>query len=238
VAARVAHNHEVTGSSPVPATKSIIIKRDWFQNWSLFNLHRKSHLLAKTKSAICYYEAMKKLFYVRHGETEMNAAGLLSGRIETPLTKKGIEQARQAGMELREKLPTVDLIICSPFERTYETAKLIAREIGYPTENIQKNDLFIERTFGVLEGTSAKDFLSVHAYRDFDDVDGSETIKQLQQRATMAFNYLKKQKEDNILVVGHGAFARALKRVVVGLPHTHEYEIDTSIGNATIVELL
>ena len=181
---------------------------------------------------------MKKLFYVRHGETHMNVAGLLSGRTETPLTEKGIEQATTAGKELKQKLPHIDLIICSPYERTYETAKLIANEIGYPIEKIQKNDLFVERTFGILEGTPGKDFLDEHEYRELDDVEGSETIEELQKRAEEAFKYLQVLKEDNILVVGHGAFARAIRRVVQGLPHTHEYEADTSIGNAAIVELV
>lgn len=151
---------------------------------------------------------------------------------------KGIEQAKVSGKELKQKLFHIDLIVCSPYERTYETAKLIANEIGYPTEKIQKNDMFIERTYGVLEGTYGKDFLTKHEYRDFDDVEGSETIKDLQKRAEEALKWLQSLKEDNVLVVGHSAFARAIKRVVERLPHTHEYEVDTSIGNATIVELV
>jgi broad specificity phosphatase PhoE len=186
----------------------------------------------------CYAIEMKRLFYVRHGETHMNVAGLLSGRTETSLTKKGIEQAKAAGEELKQQLPHIDLIVCSPFERTCETAKIIAGKIGYPPEKIQKNLMFIERTFGVLEGTFGKDFLAKHEYRDFDNVEGSETIEELQIRAKKAFQWLQTLPEDNILVVGHGAFARAIKRVVAGLPHTHEYEIDTSIGNAAIVELV
>jgi probable phosphoglycerate mutase len=181
---------------------------------------------------------MKKLFFVRHGETEMNVAGLLSGRTETSLTKHGIEQAKAAGKELKERLPHIDLVVCSPYERTYKTAQLIASEIGYPTAKILKNDMFIERTFGILEGTSGKDFLDKHEYREFDNVEGSETIEELQKRASEAFKWLQAREEANILVVGHGAFARAIKRVVSGLPHMHEYEVDTSIGNAAIVELV
>lgn len=181
---------------------------------------------------------MQKLFYVRHGETYMNAAGLLSGRTETLLTEKGIRQAKAAGEEFKRKLPHIDLIVCSPYERTHHTARLIAEKIGYPIENIQKNEMFIERTFGVLEGTPGKDFLDKHEYREFDEIEGSETIEALQLRAEKAFKWLQTLKENNILIVGHGAFARAIKRVVQGLPHTYEYAVDTSIGNVTIVELV
>ncbi len=181
---------------------------------------------------------MNKLFYVRHGETYMNVAGLLSGKSETQLTENGIQQAKAAGKQLKHNFPSIDLIVCSPYERTSETAKLIAGEIGYPTEKIQMSDRLIERTFGILEGTLGKDFLATHHYRDFDDVEGSETIEELQMRAERAFEYLKTLPQENILVVGHGAFGRAIRRVTQGLPHTHEYKVDTTIRNAAIVELV
>ena len=43
---------------------------------------------------------MKKLFYVRHGQTVMNVQGLLAGQIETPLTDEGRAQAEAAGAVL------------------------------------------------------------------------------------------------------------------------------------------
>lgn len=90
----------------------------------------------------------------------------------------------------------------------------------------------------MLEGTPGKDFLAKHEYREFDDVDGSESIEELQKRAEQAFNWLQSLKEDNVQVVGHGAFVRAIKRVIEKLPYTYKYKIDTSIGNAAIVKLI
>ena len=102
---------------------------------------------------------MKKLYFVRHGETHMNVAGRLSGRIETPLTDKGRLQAIKTGKHIKMHLPTIDLIICSPYGRAYETAKSIAGQIGYPITKIGRNKLFVERTFGVLEGTAGAGLL-------------------------------------------------------------------------------
>jgi broad specificity phosphatase PhoE len=185
---------------------------------------------------------MKRLFYVRHGETHMNVSQRLSGQIETPLTDNGIKQAEQTGKDIKTKLPKIDLIVCSPYERAYHTAKLIAEQIGYPVSNIEKSDLLIERTFGPLEGTSATEFLDNHDYSDFDDVEGAETVEDLQNRAATALEYIKSLDQyDNILIVGHGAFGRAIKRVVNSLPYTHEYKQDKetkTIGNGEIVELI
>src|SRR4051812_26980319 len=132
---------------------------------------------------------MKRLFYVRHGETEMNVAEMFSGQIETPLTKKGIQQAIATGKEINDRLPKLDLIICSPLGRAYETAKLIAEEIGYPVSKIQKHELFKERKFGVLEGTPAGHYLITGNYIELDAVADAETVENLQKRAAQAFEY-------------------------------------------------
>jgi probable phosphoglycerate mutase len=182
---------------------------------------------------------MKKLFYVRHGETHTNVAGQFSGQIETALTDNGKDQARTTGQKIKNDIPRIDHIVCSPLGRAYATAKIIAAEIGYPVENIEQNPLFLERTFGVLEATSAVDFLSDPSkYKEIDDAEGSESIEQLQKRAAKAFEYVQTIQDDNVLVVGHGAFGRAFRRVVNNQPHTDEYEKLMMIGNAEILELV
>jgi len=186
---------------------------------------------------------MKKLFYVRHGETEMNVAGIWSGRIETPLTKKGQQQAKQAGKSLKTKLPNIDLIICSPLSRAYHTASIIAEEIGYPIEKIQKSDLVLERNFGKLEGTSDVNYYVEHGgLESIDKVEGAETVQELQIRASQALQMIESLPYNNILVVSHGTFGRAFRRAVNKLPHTHEYiqehRDEYRLKNAEIVELV
>ena len=133
---------------------------------------------------------MKRLFFIRHGETEMNVSGLLSGQIDTPLTDNGKLQAQATAKQVEQELPTIDLILCSPYSRTIDTAVFIADQIGYPVELIEVNQLFAERSFGKLEGTAAEIFLADHTYRQFDDVDEAETIEQLQIRADEAWQYI------------------------------------------------
>jgi alpha-ribazole phosphatase len=181
---------------------------------------------------------MKKLFYVRHGLTEMNVAGVFSGRTETSLTDEGRQQAIATGQKLKSDVPPIDYIVCSPYERTYETAKLIAEQIGFPVQDIERNQLFVERSFGPLEGTPGDDFFGEHDYKDLDSVVGAETVEQMQQRATEALNHVRSIDKDNVLVVGHGAFGRAFRRVVNGMPHTDEYNKQYHIGTAEIIELV
>lgn len=181
---------------------------------------------------------MKRLFYVRHGETEANVAELFSGNVETPLTKNGIQQAIATGKEIKARLPKIDLIICSPLGRAYETAKLIAQEIDYPISKLQKHDLLVERSFGILERTSSSHFLKDGNYYLLDSVEQAETVEDLQKRAAKAFEYISQLDFDVILIVAHGAFGRAMRRVANNQPHTDEYKAFKQIPNASIVELV
>lgn len=183
---------------------------------------------------------MKHLYFCRHGLTEMNVTGQFSGQIETNLTAEGQAQAKKAGQAIKANLPKIDLIICSPYKRARDTAQLIAGEIGYPEANIQTNDLLIERSFGVLEGTPGKEFFKNHSYQDLDSYQDVEPIEQVQQRADKFYEYLKMLKQyDNILVVGHGASGRALRRVVNGQPFSYNYDpADTQLPNASVIILV
>lgn len=181
---------------------------------------------------------VKKLYFVRHGLTDMNVAGLVSGRAEANLTAEGRAQAVVAGQSIKQHGPAIDLIIASPARRTMETARLIADQIGYPCSRIATDTRLLERNFGMLENTDFQEFLNTHEYRDVDEVPGAETIEQLQERAEKAFAYLKALQQDNILVVGHGAFGRALRRAANGEPFVHEYTNPfVQIKNAEILEL-
>ena len=38
---------------------------------------------------------MPKLYFIRHGQTNANVDGVLTGRMETDLTQKGIDDAKK-----------------------------------------------------------------------------------------------------------------------------------------------
>jgi broad specificity phosphatase PhoE len=57
---------------------------------------------------------MKKLHFVRLGQTDTNINGILSENIEAVLTEDGKAQAISAWKELKAKHQHIDLIVCSP----------------------------------------------------------------------------------------------------------------------------
>jgi broad specificity phosphatase PhoE len=177
---------------------------------------------------------MKTVFFVRHGESHSNIAGLVSGaESDVPLTDNGRQQAKKAGEELKAK--NVQLVICSPLSRTVETAEIIAKELGYDPTKIIKSPLFIERQCGIYEGGSEKIY--------FEDLvndrlhDSVETTEQMYKRLTQALESLKNHSENRILVVSHGGASRAVQAINQKLHHSKMYKLD-KISNAEIYEFV
>lgn len=71
---------------------------------------------------------MPQLFFIRHGQTEANVKGILTGRLETNLTQKEIDDAIALSKELTEDL---DYYYCSPLTRTHQTLKAIKGDVDF-----------------------------------------------------------------------------------------------------------
>lgn len=150
---------------------------------------------------------MKHLYFIRHGLSEMNAVSKLSGAgSDTPLTPEGRAQAKAAGIAARSL--GINYIISSPLIRAHDTAKIIAKEIGFPEDDIELNSLLIERHFGPLEGTLWTPDLNL------DGVSDVETRDSVLARAHLALEHLQTLNAENILISSHGTFGRALRHIL------------------------
>lgn len=89
----------------------------------------------------------RRLYLVRHGETELSARRSYSGHREVPLTGTGREQARRVGERLRGG--GVDAVYSSPLGRATDTARAIAAATGAP---LRIDKRLIEVDYGPLEG--------------------------------------------------------------------------------------
>ncbi|MGB6940365.1 MAG: phosphoglycerate mutase family protein [Xanthobacteraceae bacterium] len=70
------------------------------------------------------------IYLLRHGETAWNTAGRSQGQKDSPLTKRGIEQANQMGMLLSQQIASREVEFrgyVSPLGRTKETSRRIAQ---------------------------------------------------------------------------------------------------------------
>ena len=96
---------------------------------------------------------MSVLYLVRHGQSEWNRIGRIQGRSESPLTERGRQQAAALGHLLRATLPDPQIdIVSSPLSRAFETATIIAAELGRATEDVRTDERINDFDVGVLAG--------------------------------------------------------------------------------------
>lgn len=171
---------------------------------------------------------MKHLYYVRHGQSQINIDDFFATKPGTPLDKgltdTGREQATNGIQAAKAQNLHFDVIVCSPLQRAKETARMYADAFGYPPKDILYSELFLEIQSGALEGTSWSAFWeSGKTYKNLGEFEGAETIEALQQRAQKALAYLESLPYESILVVAHSCFGRALRRVIENQPYTYEF---------------
>lgn len=71
-----------------------------------------------------------RLVLIRHGETDWNREGRYQGQADPPLNARGREQARTLAQQLRPL--ELQVLYSSPLRRAWETAQILAQELGLP----------------------------------------------------------------------------------------------------------
>ena len=184
---------------------------------------------------------MANIFIVRHGQDEDNAKGILNGRRDMPLTELGREQAKIAGGKLKDN--QIDVIYCSPLQRTRQTAEIIAKEIGI--DQVTTLDDLVEREFGIITGKPVADIpkyagdkvLKTEHVLYFLEVEGSETFPEVLDRAKRVLDWVQeKHPTGNVLLATHGDLGKMIRAAYhgwtweKGLMHSH-------LGNSEVLEL-
>ena len=168
------------------------------------------------------------LYLVRHGQSEWNRIGRIQGRSESPLTEIGRQQAAALGRLLRAMLPDPGIdIVASPLTRAFETATIIAGELGRAAGDVRTDDRINDFNVGVLAGypgwdAVALDHPELARLRLEDPIrfqpPGGESGADVLARA-QAFLAARQSVGRDTLVVCHGVinkFIRAAARGITG----------------------
>jgi isoleucyl-tRNA synthetase/bisphosphoglycerate-dependent phosphoglycerate mutase len=154
-----------------------------------------------------------KVTILRHGESEGNVANILQGTAPgTNLTQAGHSQAEATAQFLAKG--TVDVIYCSPFARTLQTAEHIAAATG---AEIIVDERLIERQFGPYEGQdhnlgekrieiARQKGLGFNHPELLDYIEGIEPHHSVAERfAEFMRTTLEKHRSEHVVIVTHGS---------------------------------
>jgi probable phosphoglycerate mutase len=160
---------------------------------------------------------MLKIYLARHGQDTDNAAGILNGRRDEPLTDLGREQARTLAREIKDAHLTFDAVYTSPLQRAEVTARTVTDALGIAPPVIMPN--LIERDFGIMTGKLTKDITALCApdviqadiITYFLSPEGAETFPDLVERGKKVIGEVRRRHQDgNILLVGHGDMGKMI----------------------------
>ena len=152
-----------------------------------------------------------RIYFVRHGESEANAAKRGQGA-KGPLSAQGRAQAEALAKRLAHE--EVELIISSDYERAIETASIIATTLNKPTD---RSPLLGERQYPStlidtdLESEEAKQLISTfirHPNGEEWKHSDEENFLELKNRAQAAQEFITSQAEERVVIVSHADFIR------------------------------
>ena len=157
--------------------------------------------------------ANKIIYFVRHGETENNAKNIRQGS-EGGLSAKGREQALATAKRFPKHKGCPQIIISSPYQRTKETAEIIAKELKL---KIKYSDLLVERRnpteiIGHEGGERGVreiiDRIDKSYHPDDLRVSDEENFTDLKKRARKLLAYISRKNAKRIIMVTHGIFLK------------------------------
>jgi probable phosphoglycerate mutase len=174
------------------------------------------------------------LILVRHGESTGNAAGLLAGHVDLPLTGRGLDQARSVG----DSLQGVTRLVSSPLGRARDTAEALG--LGLPVEIDER---WIEVDYGEYDGRPLGE-VPDEVWREWRAdphfrPPGGETLAEVGTRVRAACEELfaadgrGARGEGDVVVVSHVSPIKAATCWALGLPDEGAWRLYLATASVT-----
>jgi probable phosphoglycerate mutase len=184
----------------------------------------------------------RRLYFIRHGETDWNAEGRLQGQQDIPINPRGRAQADEVAGRLAGLVADPGALPwrVSPLGRTRETAEIARRALRLPESDYELDPDLREISFGRWEGLTWKELRKADPAaaraREADKwafvPPGGESYAMLTERMRPFATGLDR----DMVVVSHGGVARALLRLLCGLSAGQAPSIDIWQGRVLLFE--
>ena len=176
---------------------------------------------------------MKRLYLLRHGQTEFNVKKLVQGRCDSPLTDLGRQQAKMAAAWLKVHNVVPGKVVSSPLGRAMDTASLVATELLGQNAAVEPCEGIIERSYGTFE-EGPHDALPTDVWDPGEDLVpfGGEGSRALQERMVGTLtNLMGADGIETLLAVSHGSASRQFIKAAA----PEDFELPTKLPNCAIM---
>lgn len=183
---------------------------------------------------------MTRLLLVRHGRSELNAAGRVQGWLDSPLDELGRAQSLAVARRLQREGPVV--VYTSTLRRASETAEIIGVELGLP---VVPDERLIERGVGDIAGMSGEEIESqfpgfVEEWRQGRRMvvpPGGEAVERFTARVQAAFDEIVgRHNGQPVVVVTHGGVLANYMGQLLGIEAGRWAPFAFGNGSLSVVE--
>lgn len=169
---------------------------------------------------------LKHFYMIRHGETEANAAQLMAGSLDSPLTEKGRAQAYAVHNVIQNLPIKPKAIIHSHLSRARDTALIINEMLDVP---VHEEPDIAEMHAGEWEGQPWESCRPI--FHHWEDPPGGETVEEFFTRIRRGKKNILSKHDGPALIVSHGGVFRAFGKLYDRDPpsrfkncHLYEFE--------------
>jgi probable phosphoglycerate mutase len=182
-----------------------------------------------------------RIYFVRHGATQLTAENRFSGAVGVDLSDEGRAQVEHLARRLAHD--RIAAVYCSPLSRTVETAAILARPHGLP---LVREDGLREISHGRWEGLTRQEveerFGDEYATWEADPftfapVSGESGLAVLARALPVVRRIVSAHAGEAALVVSHKATLRLLLSSVLGIdPRGYRDRLDQSPACLNVVD--
>jgi broad specificity phosphatase PhoE len=166
------------------------------------------------------------IYLALHGETEWNRERRFQGRLDSPLTTHGIEQAHRMGAALKRIIGHGKswAVASSPLGRAQTTARIICEAIGIDAEHLELDERLAEIDLGSCAGLTREEVQTgrpgsldgTNRYDWYFRSPDGESFDAVSARLCSWLNAVERRPHPTIAVT-HGVASRVLRGIYANL---------------------
>lgn len=162
-----------------------------------------------------------RYFIMRHGQAQLSDSQVLNAKADAhnALTEEGKRQVEEAAASLKHQ--SITYIVTSPLPRTFQTALMVAKELGISEDHVLVDPRLTEITFGSFERKTVPEY---HAfYKNPQErltvaPDGGENWNSVKRRTGgLLYELEREHRNAGVLLVSHNGPLQMLQAAARGL---------------------
>lgn len=183
--------------------------------------------------------AFNTLYFIRHGETDMNVEQRCQGKVDAPLNERGRAQSVLAAEEFAGK--HIDKLYTSPLSRAVFAADLIGHARGIEPETL---GWLVEIDHGELEGMDRRQCEEIRPGMIDDwfqrphtvQFPGGESLDDMRRRVALGLWELNNSESGDIVFVTHQVVAAVARCIFHGRPLSEAWAEKLENGKHLVIK--